>query len=165
MDNSIYLDDVAKDAYMDDFDLLLNNNTVNKFWQIDNDNLSRVLGKINKNRFIQTLYSKSYSHNNNLSYLIFTYAQSVELEIFREILPLFMSTFNDEVNYHQSVCYYEFSYPKQNPNHTDEVKLGIMCTDDPNYFNVNHITLSLKSELQEIHNQFLELLSDKLCVL
>jgi hypothetical protein len=123
-------------------------------WKLD-DGLAEILTEINKNEYIQTLYSKKPDICKpglvNESYLKICYDKKIELKLFREIIPDFKCSFNDPY----SEFYYTFSLPKLNPNYiASEEPLGLDCTDDKYFFNINTIQLTIKSENLNIHAKF-----------
>jgi hypothetical protein len=153
--NDIYLTDNLKNRYMHDFEdhvLLYDKENA---WKLDSG-LAGSLISINKNPHIQTLYSKKDSFANvdylHESYLEFCYSSNVELKIFREIIPQFSFDFIREF---RSAFYYQFNFPRQNPNFaaaSDPV--GLDCIDDENYFKINTIRLTLESPIKSIHAKF-----------
>jgi hypothetical protein len=157
---NIYLDKAKKKYYMDDFNALLN--LTIEFWKLDNG-LKDILIKINTNENIQTLYSKRHGLNDFFdddSYLMFSYYEEVELQLFRFILPDLILRYN---NRPKSTLYYVFSFPNVNSNFADSTNnLGLGCTDDKNYFFINHLSIYLKSSVLDIHNEFWIELEDKL---
>ena len=154
--NNMYLTKVKKDWYMKDFRILLKSNK--DFWKMDNEKLKAILIKINGNTNIQTLYSKHLDTNlnsNNNSYLEFSYTLKVELELFRFVIPHFIDTYNLNSNYGESVCNYNFYFPKENPNFKDNsIKFGINCIDNKNYFKINHIRINLENYNPKMHIEF-----------
>lgn len=156
----IYLDKAKKKNYMDYFRVLLNCKL--EFWQLD-FGLQDILIQINANEYVQTLYSKKHGLNDLYdedSYLKFCYYKEVELQLFRFILPDLILSYNCRPD---TALYYDFSFPKVNDNCMDDAnKLGLGCTDDKDYFSINHLAIYLKSPDLEIHNKFWKDLEDKL---
>jgi len=159
-----YLTKKRKEYYMIDFQNLLK--FERDFWEVDNMDLKQILIDINQSPNIQTLYSK-YSNksnpNNNTSYLEFTYTSKIELTLFREIIPHFINYYNLNSTYYQSTCNYDFSLPKENNNfELDSPKFGINCTDDKDYFKINHLRIKLNSNMSKVHDDFWKDLKSKL---
>jgi len=156
----IYLDKAKKKNYMDYFRALLNCKL--EFWQLDLG-LQDILIQINANECLQTLYSKKHGLNDLYdedSYLKFCYYKEVELQLFRFILPDLISSYNCRPD---TALYYDFSFPKVNENCMEDAnKLGLGCTDDKDYFYINHLAIYLKSPDLEIHNNFWKDLEVKL---
>jgi ribosomal protein L33 len=162
--NEIYLTEELKKWYMDDFQNLLKIDK--EFWEIDNADLKSILIKINQNESIQTIYSK-YKNNSNfidkLSYLKFCYTENIELKLFREIIPFFITKYNGEFEYSPSVCDYDFFLPKTNANFNENSSIhGMNCIDSNDYFKVNHISLNLETEKIDLHKEFWDDLTTKL---
>lgn len=154
--NNQYLTKNRKETYMKDFNNLI---LLKKdFWEIDNLELKQILIDINKNPEVQTLYSKysnSSNPNDTLSYLTFTYSKKIELKIFRNLIPFFINYYNLSSSRLVSTCDYDFYIPQNNKNFApNSQKLGIKCTDDINYFKINHIKINLKSENTKNHINF-----------
>ncbi len=151
-----YLTEKRKKWYMKDFYSLLK--VERDFWKIDNSILKEILIEINENPNIQTLYSK-YSDKNNpddkSSYLTFAYTKKVELILFRNVIPHFIDFYNLKSSSNKSICNYDFFAPKENLNFDiNSPKFGIKCTDDKNYFRINHIRLNLESYSSQTHKDF-----------
>lgn len=145
---------------MKDFCNLLNCKM--EFWMLD-EKLKDVLVNINTNEYIQTLYSKRYNLNNfngNESYLKFCYYKKLELQLFRFVLPDLVVSFNLKPD---TILIYDFSFPNENLNYTENSdNLGLGCTDDKDYFNINHISIFLKSPDLDVHNDFWKEIETKL---
>jgi len=156
----IYLDKEKKIKYMDYFQTLLNCKL--EFWQLDNG-LQDILIQINANEYVQTLYSKRHGINDSVSeesYLEFCYYKEVELQLFRFVLPYFISKYNSRPD---TILYYDFFLPKENYNCVyNNNDLGLGCTDDKDYFLINHLAVYLESPDLEIHNEFWNDLKEKL---
>lgn len=152
---NIYLTKRSKKKYMSDF---LNN--VLKYkgmesWRLD-PGLDDILGSVNRNPHIQSLYSRkdSFSEHGYLheSFLEFCYSRTVELKLLREVIPSFSYDFIREF---KSNFYYQFSYPRMNPNFVHGASIfGMGCIDDPDYFRINTIRLTLESPIRSIHQRF-----------
>ncbi|MGE0076316.1 MAG: hypothetical protein AB7S48_00500 [Bacteroidales bacterium] len=157
---NIYLDSQKKETYMDDFINLLDCKM--EFWMLD-DNLTDVLTNINKNQYIQTLYSKRNNLNSSdseESYLKFCYHQALELPLFGFVLRDLVLNFNRKP---ETILYYDFSHPRENLNYSENTtKLGLGCTDNQNYFYINHISIFLESTDLNVHNDFWKELEHKL---
>ncbi|ARV15023.1 hypothetical protein [Polaribacter sp. SA4-12] len=152
-----YLTKKRKEWYLVDFNNLLN--IENPTWKIDSEELKKILIKINSNEYIQTLYSKQKLSKSELhdttSYIEFTYNSRIELKLFREILCYFIEEYNYDRNGIQSICYFEFNLPKENPNYKkNSPQIGLKCTDDNDYFKINHIKLHINSMFQKVHIDF-----------
>ncbi len=151
-----YLNKIRKKSYMKDFNNLLELEL--DFWELDSPELKEILRNINTNDFIQTLYSQSMPQGNpgkKTSYLTFAYNASVELEVFRNIIPHFIQNYNYNSGSKYAVCWYNFSLPKENENYNKgSKKLGLASTDNKNYFMINHIHLNLECENFQIHTEF-----------
>jgi hypothetical protein len=149
---NIYLNKSKKKYYMDDFHVLLNCEL--EFWKLD-AGIKEILIQINSNENIQTLYSKKHGLNNfhdDDSYLRFCYKREIELQLFRFLLPDLILKFNCRPD---TCIYYDFSFPKENINCNDDThKLGLGCTDDKDYFQINHLSICLNSKDIEIHDEF-----------
>lgn len=150
----IYLTKRLKQRYMNDF---INN--VLQFekpaWRLD-QGLDEILISVNNNPLIQSVYSRKDSFTEveylHESYVELCYSRIIELKIFREIIPSFNYDFIKEPN---SVFYYQFSYPRQNPNYkADSEPVGLGCIDDEDYFKINTIRLTLESPIKTIHEKF-----------
>lgn len=137
---------------MVDFNNLLDSEK--EFWLID-DSLKSHLIDINKNLQIQTLYSKLGLKNVNrdkTSYLEFAFSKNLELKLLREVIPELIYNYNTE---NISVCTYDYSLPKKNPNFKeDSEKFGMGCTDDFDYFMINSIKINLNSHNKQTHKDF-----------
>lgn len=148
----IYLTAESKKKYMDDF---INSVLVfekEETWKLDKG-LSEILTRINRNPLVQTLYSRKdpfatveYLHE---SYLEFCYSKDVELEIFRKVIPSLSLDFIREA---KSIFFYTFSFPKENPNIFGGIS-GMGCLDDPEYFRINTIRLTLESPIRSMHDR------------
>ena len=162
--NNQYLTTSRKEWYMNDFRNLLKINK--EFWRIDNDELKNILSNINANEHIQTLYSKFINLkdlSDNSSYLVFGFSSEVELILFRNTIPFFIDNYNVDSSNCQSICTYEFFMPKENENYFENsAELGMKCTDDKNYFKLNHIRLNLQSGNRKSHTAFWNDLNSKL---
>jgi hypothetical protein len=151
---SKYLNESLKKKYMNDFTDRVIPFDGSEAWKLDNG-LAEILLSINSNPYIQSLYSKKDSFFNpgflHESYLEFCYTPEVELKLFREVIPAFNYDFNKEFN---SLFYYQFSYPRENPNLKEHGLSGLGCVDDKNYFMINTIRLSLESPIKLNHDNF-----------
>jgi len=150
---NIYLTPSLKKYYTDDFNRLLT--FKDKVWGLDRG-LKEILLKINQNQNVQTLYSKfnqlNKTEENNLSYIEFCYVSDVELDLFRNVIPFFISKYNNltDVN-----CYYLFQQQTLNDNFIENApKTGIACLDDNHYFFINTIGVYLKSDNKKAHKVF-----------
>lgn len=156
-----YLTPELKSHYMNDFI----NNVLTcdaDFWTLDQDVKDSLIA-INQNPNVQTLYSmKSVwipgkSDAKNESYLKFAYSQNVEMELFKVFLPqiTMMYCFND-LSGNDSRCYYKFDYPHINMNFKAEKDriCNMGCLSNKDYFQINHIELTLKSHSKEKHDKF-----------
>lgn len=137
-------------------------NSDNEFWKLD-EGIKIHLDVINKNERIQTLYSKSGKYlggYQNESYLVFTYSKVVELKLFKEIIPYFMYNYNER---YESICYYAFNEPyiREDKNEKGGI-LNLKCINDAQYFNINHIRITLQDGTKSINDRFWDDLSDKL---
>lgn len=145
---------------MNDFSNLLNSEM--EFWKLDEE-LKDALIHINSNGYIQTLYSKRHNLNNfndEESYLKICYFQEVELQLFRFVLSDLVLNFNQRPD---TILYYDFSFPRENGNYSENSNnLGFGCTDNKDYFKINHISINLKSTDLDIHNDFWIDLENKL---
>jgi hypothetical protein len=163
--NNQYLTKKRKEYYLDDFNKLIK--TDNPTWKIDSEELKEILININSNEFIQTLYSKQLGSKEEIdddeSYLEFTFAKKIELKIFRKVISYFIEFYNQDSTNFQSISFYDYSLPKDNPNYfKDSNKIGLKCTDDNNYFKINHLRITLKSSYPKIHKDFWSDLNNKL---
>lgn len=164
----IFLNTELKEYYLKDF----NENVLNcenDFWDID-DGLNEILKNINVNKNIQSLYSKRYRcksgqglDTSNKSYLEFAFTKNIELILFREFMPKALLGFNQSLEM-KCACFYTYSYPKENPNYYEEPsKIGPLgCIDNPDYFRINHIELTMISSFNERHEQFWSFLQREL---
>lgn len=163
MTHDRYLNIRRKRIYMNDFRILLKCEI--DFWRLD-QGLKDILTNINSNEYIQTIYSKRHNLNNftdQVSYLKFCYYKEVELYLFRFILPDFVYTYNCKPN---TFLYYAFSLPSKNDNfigHSN--KLGLGCTDNKDYLNINHLVIYMDSPDLDTHNTFWNDLEAKLTYL
>lgn len=151
----IYLSGMLKNKYMHDF----TNNVLHlekpEAWKLDKG-LAEILISINKNPHVQTLYSRKdafarvdFIHE---SYLEICYSKLIELKLFRDIIPSFNYDF---IKDSRSVFYYQFYYPRINPNYSViSIPTGLGCIDDENYFMINTIRLTLESPIKFIHEKF-----------
>ena len=146
-----YLDAELKDYYMQDFQKLLLYE--GNFWKLDKGTKD-ILIAINKQQWIQTLYSQKCNPNDPCkSYLVFAYTKNSEPYI-KSVLPKFIDKFNALI---PSFTYYFFP-PQENFNfkedRTDDSKPA--CVRDKNYFKINHIqlTLDLIGSAENIHDDF-----------
>jgi hypothetical protein len=161
--NDVYLTKEIKARYMIDFMNVLSFDRI-ELWKLD-AGLSGILSEINRNEFIQTLYSKKCPLKNPedgcLSYLEFCYSEKVELRLFRKLIP---SMFYDLDKLEWTKFYYDFNEPRDNPNYYPERKenAGLGCLDDENYFRINTIRFSLESYLIEAHQIFWDIIKKKL---
>ena len=164
--NDIYLTKELKEYYLDDFVRNLIP-CANPSWKLDG-NLLSSLKKINVNPNIQTLYSKRSSFTNpidNSSYLEFTYFREVELVIFREIFPPFVTIFND--GSYGTKCIYAFNPPMDNSvfSETTDSSCLIGCRVNPDYFRVNHVKITLEANDPNLHEKFWKRLEEELSAL
>jgi hypothetical protein len=160
----IYLTPERKAYYMADFARVLQYDS--PAWELDRE-LQEVLTCINANPRIQTLYSQRYypgkTYNPDRSYLRFTYAQQVEQELFKVMIPQLVEQF---VGHFDAYCYYGFSYPKDNLVYSAEAgPEAIGCLNDPDYFRINQIDLYLESGSLADHLVFWERLGEELSIL
>jgi hypothetical protein len=144
-----------KKRYMHDFENHVLEYKKADAWKLD-AGLDHILSKINKNPHIQSLYSRKDSFEKaeylHESYIEFCFSDNVELRLFREIIPSFNFNFIKEF---RSVFYYQFDFPRDNPNFIAEVEpTGMYCVDDENYFRVNTIRFTLESPIKMIHEKF-----------
>lgn len=151
---SIYLDNRLKEKYMDDFINRVLPFNESEAWKLD-EGVAEILISVNRNPNVQTLYSKKDSFASpgflHESYLEFCYTPEIELKLFREVIPAFNYDFNKEFN---SLFYYQFSYPRENPNVQEHGRCGLACVDDKDYFRINTIRLSLESPIKLNHENF-----------
>jgi hypothetical protein len=136
-------------------------NSENEFWKIESG-IENHLTKINENENVQTLYSKCAENSKNFlteSYLVIAFTKKVELTIFRKTLPFFMFRYND----YDSNCNYIFNEPyfREDENGKPRV-LNLKCVDDSNYFNINHIRITLNEGSLDLHKRFWNDLTEKL---
>ncbi|TAI48991.1 hypothetical protein [Flagellimonas allohymeniacidonis] len=126
----------------------------NVFWSLD-EGLAPFLEEINSNEHIQTIYSKRGPYMGGFklySYVAIAYSQKVELSLFRNVIPIFISKYNE---LRDGECIYEYRKPyKREDKEKDVEVLDLMCIKDPNYFNVHHIRLELKGIGHNTHNEF-----------
>jgi hypothetical protein len=160
----IYLTAERKVDYMADFARVLAYEA--PVWGLDSE-LHELLSRINANPHIQTLYSQRYypgkTYNPDRSYLRFAYAQEVEQQLFKVLIPQLVEQF---VGRFDAYCYYGFSYPKDNLVYAEEAGPdAIGCLNDPDYFRINQIDLYLESGSLAEHLVFWERLGEELCVL
>jgi hypothetical protein len=159
--NDAYLTKEIKARYMVDFMNVLSFDRI-ELWKLD-AGLPDVLSEINRNEYIQTLYSKKCSlknpENGCLSYLEFCYSEKVELRLFRILIP---SLFYDLGALEGTKFYYDFNEPKDNPNHKRKENVGLGYLDDENYFRINTIRFSLESYLIAAHQIFWDIVKKKL---
>ena len=151
---NIYLTKQKKSYYSKDFESLLH--CKDSEWGVDMQ-IKEILISINKNESIQTIYSKLNKFelnmiDNDLSYLEFCYSENIELELFRNTIPFFISKYNVDC---EAQCYYLFNKPEKNINYIENAeKTGLGCLDDINYFNINNIGIYLRSKNKKIHTHF-----------
>ena len=162
----IYLTEEVKLRYMNDFINNVLSFNRNETWKLD-EGLSDILSEINKNQYIQTLYSKkclSAVHGNeSLSYLKFCYSQQIELKLFREVIP---SIFYDLDVYEGTKFYYDFNDPHENPNYSKgSTPVGLGCLDDENYFHINTLSFNLESYSSEAHEIFWNVIRKRLTLI
>lgn len=164
--NNIYLTPELKDYYMRDFE----NNILtirHELWKLD-DGLINILIEINKNKNIQTLYSKWWSNSftsmTSESYLTFCYTKQIELNLFRFVIPELLIRQN---NINKSMVSYCFYYPKPNANYheNEPTEIDLLCITDPNYFNINTIQITLSSGYRDAHEKFWMDLNEKLSLI
>lgn len=160
MTHNIYLDETRKKIYMSDFNNLLNCEM--EFWRLD-ENLKDALVNINTNKYVQTLYSKRHNRNDftdKESYLKICYCQEIELKLLRIVVPDLVLSFNQRP---ETILYYDFSFPQENGNYAENSNnLGFACTDNKDYFRINHISIYLNSPDLNIHDDFWKYLENKL---
>jgi hypothetical protein len=146
----MFLNSKNKKSYLKDFQKLLKEDS--GFWSLDSDLLINALIEINKNKNIQSLYSKHDKCDE--SYLFFAYSKEKEEFLFKYILPSILNRFNSEYK-----CFYEFLAPRDNLNQgvNHPIDIGAVC--DPLYFKINHIRLSLESDSEQAHELFWKVLS------
>ena len=147
----MYLNPELKAYYLEDFDRLLNLDDA--YWTIDSELLQVVLSKINQNKNIQSLYSKH--DDKDESYLFFTFSNSVELKLFRFIIPQMLSVIPGLT--------YEYLPPRINLNTGLNNGVILACVTDENYFNVHQIRLGLVSADPILHKDFWNLVQNLLC--
>ena len=156
----MYLSSKLKEYYLQAFSEVKNSD--NEFWDLDNG-IVDYLNSINKNENIQTLYSKYGNHLggfNPESYLVFAYSKKVELKLFREIIPNLIFNYNTR---HESICRYSFNEPRMREDKNDKGGiLKLKCVNDPQYFNINNIRITLEDGNNKIHDRFWQDLNDAL---
>ena len=145
----MFLNSKNKKSYLIDFQKLLKEDS--GFWSLDSDLLIRALMQINKNKNVQSLYSKH--DKTGESYLFFAYSKDREEFLFKYILPSILNRFNAE-----NKCFYEFLGPRDNLNIDVNSKIVLGAVRDPLYFKINHIRLSLESESEQVHEMFWKVL-------
>ena len=157
MKPNIFLNSKLKARYLNDFNQLLQSDL--PFWKIDNQFIMEKLISINSNKNIQTLYSKFGKECHEETYLTFTFTSKVEKDIIRRIIPDILYTFNNCFGTEDSICYYNYLEPHKNLNcHVRDVKVGMGCRDDEDYFMVNHIQITQKSYSCKKKEEFWKLL-------
>lgn len=158
-----YLTPKRKEYYLIDFEENVLKYTGNT-WGIDNG-IRNILIEINKNSNVQTLYSKKCqfipTNLNFESYLMISYSKNIELNLFRDTIQSFDFYFGDNID-----CKFThlFLGPKTNSNclidgHTI---LGLGCTDNKDYFDINTIRFKIDSMIPNYHDDFWNKLCDKL---
>jgi hypothetical protein len=151
----IYLTKDLKNKYMHDFMENVLHFNKESMWKLD-EGLDEILVSINSNPNIQSLYSRkdSFSQVDFLheSYIELCYSRYVELMLFREVIPSFNYDF---IKDSQCLFYYQFNYPRHNPNYSPGSQpAGLGCIDDENYFQINTLRLTLESPIKSIHEKF-----------
>lgn len=161
----MYLSENLKKKYMDDF----NENVLKcekEFWKLD-EGLRDILIEINKSPSIQTLYSKKFEFkkidNKPESYIQICYESEDILNIFKNIIiPDFVSKYNVK---NKSNFYYSFPFPENNQGYEEnQVRFGLGCIDDKDYYRINSIRMNLESYYRTIHDSFWEDIHNKLKV-
>ena len=151
--DEIYLDSKSKDYYYLDFNENVLTET-NEFWKLS-ENVKHHLIELNNCIKIQPLYSKFpdnvNSLSNNESYRQLAYTKDIELFLFREILPYFISKYNTP--FESKFCYL-FLEPKHNINYNIESKFKMGCMLNPDYFRINHLYLVYENQNIEKHVEF-----------
>lgn len=85
------------------------------------------------------------------SYIVFSYTQKVEMELFRKIIPSIINKYNQ---IHESVCNYRYSEPYLRKDKNVQGSLKLKCVNDAEYFNVHHIRIELKKGANKVHQEF-----------
>lgn len=154
--DEIYLDSNSKEYYCSDFNENVLTET-HEFWKL-NETIKPYLIELNNCKRIQPIFSKFPDTDNfatNIeSYINLAYTKDLELNLFREIIPHFISKYN---HIFESKFYYIFLKPKENPMYTPEksnFKIG--CIINPDYFRINQLKFVYENQNIEKHIEFWE---------
>ncbi len=158
---SIYLNPELKAYYMADFDYLLNS-VEDDFWKIDSG-LTELLVRINQNEGLQTLYSKKIQDVktdflNPISYLRLAFVPDLEKPVQQICIELIQALDGREAQVNVS--------PEDGlENRIYKADSPMGCKNNPDYFKVKHFYIELRSEQEELHHRFWQMLEEKLLAL
>ncbi len=151
----IYLTDELKTKYQEDFVFNVLENKI-EFWRLD-EGLGGILKEINKNKNIQTLYSKKWQPSSmsatHDSYLKVCFKEEIELKIFRKLIPFLLARHNDK--YNNSSFNYTYNLPSDNANHSEKPsRINLACIYDKDYFRINNIRFDFEGMTEVGHEKF-----------
>jgi hypothetical protein len=147
----MYLTPELKAYYMQDF----NENVLNcqdDFWKLD-DNLRDLFIKINKNKNVQTLYSRRMNTTtdpNDVSMLYILYSAKTPLKR--------LKAFQKEI--FKSVPSFRGGYRNVNADLDMNIKMG--CMNDKDYFKNGALMLTMKSQDLNEHKLFWDIIEKHL---
>ncbi len=132
-------------------------NCSDAFWKLNTDLLPH-LELINQNPHIKTLLSKGFNqHNTPISFIEFTYAQSVEQHIEKELIPQLTKLFN---NTEGNVLSITKKAPIEQKFKAKDEQLKYIFSKD--YLNLWHYHIELNSLQKTEHNTFWNVISELL---
>ena len=148
LNDMVYLTKEMKEYYMNDF----TNNVVNcsdKYWGLDKG-LLEICTEINKNKNVQTVYSKKYSgkHScNPISYLWILISEDADVDKINKFIRECQSKIEK----------FEFMhYSAPEPIKNERKDIVNLCVTDPKYLQHGYISVSMCSEKLKDHKFFWE---------
>jgi hypothetical protein len=161
MTASLYLTEITKEFYLDDFKSLIAFKE-NDYWKLD-DGLDSVLQKINGATDFQTLFSKKYKFTDGYfasepkSYLDIAFTQKVK----RRLHSLLLS-FQEEIENQEAKLSFQLCEPADNVLFSDNPPYNIGCFNNSDYCRIKHFHIELESSNENMHNHFFEMLGNLL---
>lgn len=158
---SVYLDPELKAYYMADFNYLLQEEK-DLYWQLD-AGIKACLIAINQNPGLQTLYSKLFQADKDgfidpISYLRLAFVPDLEKPVQQICIELIHALDGRDAQVNVS--------PEDGlENRIYKADSPMGCKNNPDYFRVKHFYIELRSEQEELHRRFWQMLEEKLLAL
>ncbi|TNE78775.1 MAG: hypothetical protein EP332_13450 [Bacteroidetes bacterium] len=158
---SLYLSPELKAYYMADFDYLLKEER-DLYWQLD-AGIQEVLVAINENPGLQSLYSKLFQADKDgfiepISYLRLAFIPELEKKVQNVYIELIQALDGREAQV-------TISLEDGMENRIFKADSPMGCKNNPEYFRIKHFYIELRSDQEEWHRQFWDLLDEKLAAL